>query len=79
MPRKKADTKQELILTGNPREDISSFLKSREKPYQFGLQLIKKYTRNSELIKFLTLRAETPRAKKIMVQNIKVISWKYKT
>ena len=77
MPKKKAQTTQELVFTGNPREDFSSFLKSREKPYQFGLKLIEKYTRNQALLTHLRLLAETPRAKKKMIRNVIIISMKY--
>lgn len=65
------------ILTGDPVEDFSSFLKGKEKPFDTGLELIKRYTKNHTLHQFLFKIKEEPRAKKILLANIKIISLKW--
>jgi hypothetical protein len=80
MARAKKDIEKtaiELILTGHPGEDFTSFLKSREKPYDYGLKLIRKYTKNQALYKFLADAGASPASRKIMLTNIKVIARKW--
>jgi hypothetical protein len=60
-------------LTGNPVGDLSLFLKSREKDFEFGLKLIKAYTKNHVLYNFLKNHPDPKRAKKKLIDNIKVI------
>lgn len=74
---KKTNTIKELILTGNPAEDFSSFLKSKDKPFDIGLELIRRYTKNHTLYKFLEERKDEPKSKKVLLDNIKIISLKW--
>lgn len=67
----------ELVLTGDPAEDFSSFLKSKAKPYDFGIQLILKYTTNRTLYKYFADRQEDKFTRKKMLFNIKIISNKW--
>jgi len=67
----------ELVLTGNPTEDFRSWLKSKEKPFDIGIQLIRKHTKNHVLVNFLEKEKKNPKAPKILFDNIKIISQKW--
>jgi hypothetical protein len=74
---KKVENTPNLIkaqdLTGDPVGDLSLFLKSKEKDFEFGLKLIKAYTKNHALYLFLKNNADNKKARKIMIDNIKII------
>ena len=76
MARRKQQPK-ELVFTGIPGEDFSSFLKSRSKPWDFGLELIRKYTSNTTLYNFLKSVGESRQTRSMMKENIKIISRKW--
>lgn len=77
MTTKTKKTTNELVLTGNPAEDFSSWLKSKDKPFDIGIQLIRKYTDNKVLPAFLEKEKDNPKAPKILLNNIKIISKKW--
>ena len=68
---------QPLILSGNATKDFSSFLNSKEKPYDFGLELIKTYTKNLILYNFLLSLKENENTRKILIANIKIIAQRW--
>lgn len=69
--------KKKLILSGDPAKDFPAFLKSKEKPFELGLELIKKHTKNSALYAHLLKNREEKFAQKMLIENIKVISGKW--
>ncbi len=75
----KNKTKETLILSGDAAKDFKAFLSSKEKPFDFGLQLIDRYTRNRTLYDFLQKHREGKFTHKVLVENIKIISRKWLT
>lgn len=73
----KKEKSTELVLTGNPAEDFSSWLKSKDKPFDIGVDLIRKHTKNRVLPKFLEDNNDKPNAAKMLLDNIKIISQKW--
>lgn len=69
--------KKELILSGDPAKDFRSFLRSKEKPFDVGVELIRRHTTNTTLVEFLVKHKDEPRSKKILVDNLKIISRKW--
>ncbi|MFK5856588.1 MAG: hypothetical protein QM503_10685 [Bacteroidota bacterium] len=66
-----------LILSGDPAKDFPAFLKSKEKPFDLGLELIKTHTKNFALYTHLQKNREEKFAKKMLLDNIKVIAIKW--
>lgn len=66
-----------LVLSGNPAKDFPAWLKSAEKDYDLGLELIHKHTDNKLLLNFLRKNRETETAKTTLLTNIKIISQKW--
>ena len=73
---KEKNTK-ELILSGDPAKDFSAFLKSKEKPFDLGVELIRLHTKNTTLVAFLEKNKDEKRIQKVLINNLKVISRKW--
>lgn len=68
---------EELILSGDPAKDFHTFLKSKEKPYDVGVELIQRHTNNTTLVAFLKKNRNEKRAQKILIDNLIIISRKW--
>ncbi len=73
----KTKKQETLILSGDAAKDFESFFKSKEKPFDFGLNLILKYADNRILYNFLLKNKEEKFAKKQLIDNLKIIQRKW--
>lgn len=64
-------------ISGDPWADYQSWI-AAGKPFAFGKELIKKYTRNAKLIRFFHGRKESEKDLKYMEMNLKAIFSKWK-
>jgi len=74
---KETSNKKALILSGDPAKDFAAFLRSKEKPFDLGVKLIRRHTTNTTLADFLEKIKDEPRARKILIDNLKIIARKW--
>jgi len=72
-----SEHKKALILSGDPAKDFPAFLRSKEKPFDMGVELIRRHTSNTTLVEFLEKIKDEPRARKILIDNLKIIARKW--
>lgn len=81
MGTKKATTKKKTpinkILSGDPVKDFLFFLESKEMPFDFGVDLIERYSENRILISFFKNHKRNPIIERMLSDNINVISKKW--
>lgn len=70
-------SKPDLKITGDPWADYQAWIKA-EKPFAFGKELIKQYTKNNNLKKYFHGRHESDKSAAYLEQNLNVIFLKWK-